>query len=61
MNILSLLPFAAIILLVYLIFRLINQTGDFYKKKSFWISWVMMSLLLMGLLFYVVLKGLNRI
>lgn len=61
MDKLSLLAIAASILLVYLIFRLLNQVGDFYKKKSFWISWVAMGLLLMALLYYVVLKGLNMI
>ncbi len=57
----TILPYAGVILLVYLIYRLINQTGDFYKKRSFWIKWVVMSLLLVGLLYYIVLKGLDMI
>jgi len=59
--ILTLLPYVGVVALIYLIYRLLNQVGDFYKKRSFWISWVVMSLLLIGLLYYIVLKGLHMI
>ena len=61
MALTAILAYAGVILLVYLIYRLINQTGDFYKKRSFWIRWVVMGLLLVGLLYYLVLKGLHMI
>lgn len=61
MTLTTILAYAGVVLLVYLIYRLINQTGDFYTKRSFWIKWLVMSLLLVGLLYYIVLKGLDII